>query len=52
LNLKRRIQYLNTDLDLVSSRSLDTLGTEMTAQNLRGNVTSGEVGLWYAMFED
>lgn len=52
MNPKPQIQYLNTDLDLVSSQSLDALGTEMTALELCGNVTCGEDGLWYAMFED
>jgi hypothetical protein len=52
INPKPQIQYLNTDLDLVSSCSLDSLCAEMTAQNLCGHVTHGEDGLWYAMFED
>ncbi len=45
-------QYLNTDLDLVSTSSLDVLCDEMTAQNLCGHVTHGDDGLRYAMFED
>ena len=52
MNPKPQIQYLNTDLDLVSSCSLDALCNEMTGQNLCGHVTHGEDGLWYAMFED
>lgn len=52
MNTKPQIQYLNTDLDLVSSQPLDVLCIEMTAQSLCGNVTRGEDGLWYAMFED
>lgn len=46
-----RIQYLNTDLELVSTRPLDTLGTEMTALELCGHVTCADDGMWYAMFE-
>jgi hypothetical protein len=52
LNPKPKIQYLNTDLDLVSSCSLDDLCAEITERELCGHVTHGEDGLWYAMFED
>jgi hypothetical protein len=52
LNPQPTIQYLNTDLDLVSSCSLNALCAEITARKLCGNVTRGEDGLWYAMFED
>ena len=52
MNPKPQIRDLNTDLDLVSSCPLDGFSDEMTAQNLCGNVTQGDDGLWYAMFED
>ena len=49
---KPQIQYLNTDLDLVSNQSLDSLCQEMISQGLCGHVTPGDDGLHYAMFED
>lgn len=52
MNPKPKIEYLNTDLDLVSSSSLDDLKAELTARNLFGRVSHGEDGMWYAMFED
>ncbi len=52
MDLKPQIQYLNTDLDLISNRSLDSLCHEMTSQGLCGRVTPGGDGKFYAMFED
>lgn len=52
MDQKPQIQCLNTDLDLISDRSLDSLCHEMTSRGLFGHVTPGEDGKFYAMFED
>ncbi len=46
------IQYLNTDLDLVSAGDLSALAAELEAQGLdRLHVGRQEDGLWLAIFE-
>jgi hypothetical protein len=50
--MDRKIEYLNTDLDLTSAADLTKLATTFEAQSVFSlHVTHSEDGLWYAIFE-
>ena len=52
LNDTPKIQYLNTDLDLVCDVDLATLAAEMESHGLAAVVRSGDDGLFYVTCED
>ncbi|MBL8873477.1 MAG: hypothetical protein JNK90_27130 [Planctomycetaceae bacterium] len=52
MNSNPQIEYLNTDLDLVATCSLEDLRAEMVQHGLFGRATPCDDGTWYAMFED
>ncbi len=44
---KPQITYRNTDLDLVASRSLESLASELETLGVNGRITHGEDGFLY-----
>ena len=44
---KPPIRYRNTDLELVASRSLELLASELETHGVDGRITHGADGFWY-----